>query len=151
LALNARCLCRYHKRWQDCLDTYTLLLSNYGQDNPSNANPSDFVGLARVCIKLKKPLEAGRCIEKARQFLAGKRCDAGTLAELQLLHIQTLLIKGEKEEALPLVISSLQKDENNIALLMIYAEMCTERGQLGEAVKVCPQTDFPYCFHLTPP
>ena len=35
-----------------------------------------------------------------------------------------------------MVIASLQKDENSIALLMIYAQLCTMREQLGEAVKV---------------
>jgi tetratricopeptide (TPR) repeat protein len=122
----------YHQRWQACLDTYNLLLV----PKDSSAAPSDFVGLARVCVKLKRPAEAAGSLEKARQHLAGKQCDASLLAELQALFIKTLLLKGDKEEALSMVIASLQKDENSIALLMIYAELCTMREQLGEAVKV---------------
>jgi tetratricopeptide (TPR) repeat protein len=127
----------YHQRWQECLNTYDALLSH----NEYTAAPSDYVALARVCLKLKKTVEAGKTIEKARQSLSilgvlGRPSDAGTIAEMHVLEIKILLAKGEYEEALRMVISSLQRDDNNIALLMIYAEMCTMREQLGEAVKV---------------
>lgn len=126
----------YHERWQICLDTYDVLLADVLQHDPDSAS-FDFVGLARVCVKLKKPDEAAKSIEKARDHHPRwKQCDPALLAEIQVLHIKTLLLKGEKEEALSLVISSLQKDENSIALLMIYAELCMLREQLGEAVKV---------------
>lgn len=122
----------YHQRWQECLNTFDAMLS----PNDKTAFPSDFLALARVCLKLKKPAEAGKSIEKARQLLAGKQCDAATLSDLQVLQIKTMIAKGEKEDALPMIIGLLQKDENNISLLMIYAEMCLLREQLGEAVKV---------------
>jgi tetratricopeptide (TPR) repeat protein len=122
----------YHQRWQECCNTYDALLS----PNDKAALPSDFLALARVYLKLDKPGEAGKSIEKARQLLAGKQCDAATLSDLQVLQIKTMIAKGEKEEALPMIIGLLQKDENNISLLMIYAEMCMLREQPGEAVKV---------------
>lgn len=122
----------YHQKWQECLDTYSLLLSH----DDATVAPFDFVACARVCLKLKKHHEAAQAIEKARQCLIGKQCDAGTISEIQALDIKIMLAKGEKEEALAMVISLLQKDDNNIELLTIYAEMCILREQLGEAVKV---------------
>jgi tetratricopeptide (TPR) repeat protein len=122
----------YHQRWHECFTTYNIILS-YPE---TVVTVFDYMTMARVCLKLKKVPIAANAIEKAQALLSGKQCDASVLADLQALRIKTLLAQGEREEASSLVISSLQKDDVNIALLMIYAEICTDRGQFGEAVKV---------------